>query len=260
MTNWTEGLLEAIDRLTSHGDSPNGPGHRLILTVDVDELERLAAEARTALAQPEPEVAGAITDGRPMNQSYWLALLRHDAYAASFQSVDQYRSALIERASSPRAQPEPDRVGDEEIEQEAIANADTDDEYRAFKSGAFFVQERISRPTIKPEVPAPMSADTLAAIAIQQERQLRLSQQDFMAFQAAINAQLSPVPVVERPWEREGWCDAEGFCWEGSGWTYDDANEVEGYATWTLVPANEIRGDVSLPHHALPVPGAEVGS
>jgi hypothetical protein len=59
MTNWTEGLLEAIDRLTSHGDSPNGPGHRLILTVDVDELERLAAEARTALAQPEPEVAGA---------------------------------------------------------------------------------------------------------------------------------------------------------------------------------------------------------
>jgi hypothetical protein len=55
MTNWTERLLEAIDRLTSHGDSPNGPGHRLILTVDVDELERLAAEARTALAQPEPE-------------------------------------------------------------------------------------------------------------------------------------------------------------------------------------------------------------
>jgi hypothetical protein len=55
MTNWTERLLEAIDRLTSHGDSPNGPGHRLILTVDVDELERLAAEARAALAQPEPE-------------------------------------------------------------------------------------------------------------------------------------------------------------------------------------------------------------
>jgi hypothetical protein len=55
MTNWTERLLEAIDRLTSHGDSPNGPGHRLILTVDVDELERLAAEARAALAQPEPQ-------------------------------------------------------------------------------------------------------------------------------------------------------------------------------------------------------------
>jgi hypothetical protein len=57
--------------------------------------------------RPEPDGVGLITDGRPMNQSYWLALLRHDAYAASFQSVDQYRSALIERASSPRAQPEP---------------------------------------------------------------------------------------------------------------------------------------------------------
>jgi hypothetical protein len=22
-----------------------------------------------------------------------------------------------------------------------------------------------------------------------------------------------PVPVSERPWEREGWCDAQGFCW-----------------------------------------------
>lgn len=68
-----------------------------------------------------------------------------------------------------------------------------------------------------------------------------------------------PVPVAERPWEREGWCDAEGFCWEGTGWAYDDANEREGYAMWVLVPGNNLRGDVSLPHNALPVPGAEVG-
>ena len=59
--------------------------------------------------------------------------------------LSQTRAAL--------AQPEPEGVTDKEIEQEAIANADTDDEYRAFKRGAFFVQERISRPTIKPEVP-----------------------------------------------------------------------------------------------------------
>lgn len=65
---------------------------------------------------------------------------------------------------------------------------------------------------------------------------------------------IEPVPASERPWEREGWCDAEGFCWDGSGWTYDDANEVEGYATWTLVPANRTKGDFSLPHHALPLP------
>jgi hypothetical protein len=58
--------------------------------------------------------------------------------------------SLTARARAALAQPEPEGVGDEEIEQEAIANADTDDEYRAFKRGAFFVQERISRPTIEP--------------------------------------------------------------------------------------------------------------
>ena len=43
------------------------------------------------------------------------------------------------------AQPEPEGPTDEEIEREAIANADTDDEYRAFKNGAFFVQEHMNR-------------------------------------------------------------------------------------------------------------------
>jgi hypothetical protein len=71
------------------------------------DADLVLSTAADLLSQPEPEGVGAITDGRPMNQSYWLALLRHDAYAASFQSVGQYRSALIERASSPRAQPEP---------------------------------------------------------------------------------------------------------------------------------------------------------
>jgi hypothetical protein len=54
-------------------------------------------------------------------------------------------------------------VTDEEIEQEAVANADTDDEYRAFKYGAFFVQERIHRPDIQPvpvsDPPGPEDCD-----------------------------------------------------------------------------------------------------
>ncbi len=49
-----ERLLAAIDRLSSHGDSPHGPGSRLILTVDVDELEQLAAETRVLLSLPVP--------------------------------------------------------------------------------------------------------------------------------------------------------------------------------------------------------------
>ena len=43
-------FVAAVGQLTSHGDSPAGPGHRLILTVDVDELEELATRARAALA------------------------------------------------------------------------------------------------------------------------------------------------------------------------------------------------------------------
>jgi hypothetical protein len=44
-------FVDAVDQLTSHGDSPNGPGHRLILTVDVDHLEELADSARAELAK-----------------------------------------------------------------------------------------------------------------------------------------------------------------------------------------------------------------
>jgi hypothetical protein len=69
-----------------------------------------------------------------------------------------------------------------------------------------------------------------------------------------------PVPVSERPWEREGWCDAEGRCWWGrpseelcnSDWYLATRAEVEEFCSGCM-PI------VSLPHNALPVPGAEVG-
>jgi hypothetical protein len=54
---------------------------------------------------------------------------------------------------------------------------------------------------------------------------------------------IKPVPVAERPWEREGWCDAEGRCWwwchRHESWELDDG------------PAHYRH---SLPHHALPIP------
>jgi hypothetical protein len=111
--------------------------------------------------------------------------------------------AAVDHAHATLAQPEPQGPTDEEIEREALKNADSDDEYRAFKSGAFFVQERISRPAIK------------------------------------------PVPVAERLPEPED-CDGDGFCWFWNlqwerwmaGWQDDECTY------W-------------LPHHALPVPGAE---
>jgi hypothetical protein len=55
---------------------------------------------------------------------------------------------------------------------------------------------------------------------------------------------IQPVPVTERPWEREGWCDAEGRCW----W-FNHA----GIPEWQLASGGPY-GDFSLPHHALPAP------
>jgi hypothetical protein len=47
-----------------------------------------------------------MTNHRAIDQSAWLALLRDDAFAASFQSLGQYRSALINHAASLLSQPE----------------------------------------------------------------------------------------------------------------------------------------------------------
>jgi hypothetical protein len=130
---------------------------------------------------------------------------------------------LIIRARTALAQPEPEGVTDEEIEREALKNADSDDEYRAFKSGAFFVQERISRPTTEPEVspmsvpvPAPMSADTLAAIIREVDgthRRLGAAAlaEAILAHPAAINAQ----GLDRDPGETADWLRAEAEQAEG---------------------------------------------
>jgi hypothetical protein len=181
--------------------------------------------------------------------------------AIQLWDADCDMDAVINEMRTALAQPEPEGVGDEEIEQEAIANADTDDEYRAFKRGAFFVQERISRPTIKPEVPAPMSADTLAAIIREVDGAHRLGA---AALAVAILAHpgsrwsptIEPVPVAERLPGAED-CDAMGRCW-----AWGDADPRLGWKCWKLFPFRYVCAppDVThwLPHNALPVPGAEV--
>jgi hypothetical protein len=60
-----------------------------------------------------------------------------------------------------------------------------------------------------------------------------------------------PVSVDERPWEREGWCDAEGRCWL--------FGKIEGdwrlmSATNSGLPNLKYCFSHSLPHWALPVP------
>ena len=62
---------------------------------------------------------------------------------------------------------------------------------------------------------------------------------------------IEPVPVAERPWEREkGWRDPDGECW----WCPPD-----GPPYWQMANPAMVYGGWLLPPHALPVPGAEVG-
>jgi hypothetical protein len=63
-------------------------------------------------------------------------------------------------------------------------------------------------------------------------------------------AAVAPVAVSERPWEREGWCDAEGRCWrfdscENGWWSYGDPTDLMGSSIpWTHM----------VPHWAIPLP------
>jgi hypothetical protein len=62
---------------------------------------------------------------------------------------------------------------------------------------------------------------------------------------------IEPVPVSERPWEREGWCDAEGMCW---WWIVAQPGELPHWIYCTLEKLSWTNFTHSLPHYALPVP------
>jgi hypothetical protein len=66
---------------------------------------------------------------------------------------------------------------------------------------------------------------------------------------------IEPVPVAERPWEREkGWRDPDGECW----WCPPD-----GPPYWQMANPAMVCGGWLLPPHALPIPapkGCETGT
>jgi hypothetical protein len=156
-------FIDAVDQLTSHGNSTNGPGHRLILTVDVDNLEELAETARAELAKPEPVA--------PTDEELDLVF---DDWAECFSddtplSLDQ----------------------------------------SLFHSAARAILARFAQPT------------------------------------------LTPIPVSERPWEREGWCDADGNLWA-------EHISREGTASWKYANRDFLGGwcQRCLPADTLPLPAA----
>lgn len=61
---------------------------------------------------------------------------------------------------------------------------------------------------------------------------------------------LQPVPVKERPWEREGWCDDEGRCW--------CMPTLDGPPPrWWLIRPEPLSDGFVLPAHALPLPAGD---
>jgi len=60
---------------------------------------------------------------------------------------------------------------------------------------------------------------------------------------------IEPVPVSERPWERERWLDAEGRCWMGH------PGDAEFIPSWRLCrPEDAPSMTRTLPYWALPLP------
>jgi hypothetical protein len=109
-------------------------------------------------------------------------------------------------------------------------------------------------PTPRPEPVAPTDEELPMPAAIrdmpeQQQRWYALGWRAALARYGTPTTQ--PMPVSKRPWEREGWCDAEGQCWMG------DPGGAGFIPSWRLCrPGDAPSMTCSLPHHALPTPEA----
>jgi hypothetical protein len=77
---------------------------------------------------------------------------------------------------------------------------------------------------------------------------------------AVLAAPQVPLPVSERPWEREGWCDEHGRCW-----LYFELDNGLRTPSWRLARPCDydftVKGVVwlALPHDALPVSLPQAG-
>lgn len=101
--------------------------------------------------------------------------------------------------------------------------------------------------------------DTLYSEAVaefESEHCLHMTAQDLARAAELLQRQYpQPVPVSERPWERDGWCDENGWCW--FGWAAEPGLPPD--ASWSFCrPSERDTATVSLPHNALPPPSGEV--
>ena len=127
--------------------------------------------------------------------------------------------AVINKVKNTLAEPEPEEPTDEELRELWNEGWDTSEEHGAFK----FARAILARWGNHPANPD----SSLQPIPVSE----RLPE---------------PVPVSERPWEREEWCDEQGRCW----W-FNPADPVWVFDHPGYCPNS---GAFLLPAHALPLP------
>lgn len=192
------------------------------------EMDGVISEMRAALAQPEPE-------GPPEDEE----LLEIAAKALGYKSIPSdeictasagkllaYGRAVLARWGRPAIEPE--ELTDEALDATARA---AEIQYMKEFGG--------------------LSASTPDGIHAQLQAQ-RLAGLRAVAARFGRPA-IEPVPVSERPRERQGWCDAEERC------ALFSLSLIPDWPTWIIAPAAwaERFPDIyshSLPHYALPLP------
>jgi len=117
----------------------------------------------------------------------------------------------------------------------------------------------LSRATTNPKVQTPTDADLYDLAA-------EYSGDPVPAMRSALalwgSPAVAPVAVSERPWELDGWCDAEGRCWVGEPERDYPLGETGDFdiwlAEWKLTDPRSFVGAarpvVFLLHWAMPLP------
>jgi hypothetical protein len=158
----------------------------------------------------------------------------------NIQLADRLIDAVVSWSENSPSRPEPEGVTDEELVElddssreavhAAVAEAlgDVYDCLRVWDAWSY----------------GTMGPDDFSLVAEDDDRVAEIAD-------AAINAlarpTIQPVPVAERPWEREGWCNERGWCWMRRKY------EPDGVTWRYMLPDPEASGYYreSLPHWAL---------
>jgi hypothetical protein len=184
------------------------------------------------------ELASLIKTYPPTTTAYWAAR----------------KTGAWQRACAALAEPEPEGPSDEDRTKAAFAMGQTgapssETERLAFESWmrghSWLVQGVWNGTTYDDRGPSRVSSVDVGAM---QTRMLWAAWRDRAALACLGRPAIEPVPASERPWEREGWCDAENRCygWDGEYWWMIGNPEAadETITHW-------------LPHYAMPVPNVQ---